>query len=224
MSKTIEPQYNIFLETANKHGIARLGVSVNHAWHEDPKHVLFTLARYKFVAKMLAGKHNVLEVGCGDAFGTRLVQQTSKHVTAVDLDPLIVKDVEDRAVPAWPLKCFVHNILDGPVEGEFDGIYSLDVLEHIDPALELKFVRNLLSSLRVNGTLILGTPSKQSQNFASQQSGAGHVNCKTGEQLRELLEEYFHNVLMFSMNDELIHTGFMSMANYLFAVSCNSRN
>ena len=100
MSKTIEPQYNIFLETANKHGVARLGVSVNHAWHEDPKHVLFTLARYKFVAKMLTGKNNVLEIGCGDDFGTRLVQQTTTRVTAVDFDPVFVKDVVERMVPA----------------------------------------------------------------------------------------------------------------------------
>ena len=223
MSTTLEPQYNIFFDSASKYGIARLGISVNHAWHEDPKHVLFTLARYKFVAKMLAGKHNVLEIGCGDAFGTRLVQQTTNHVTAVDFDPLFVKDVEARAVPAWPLTCFVHNILDAPVEGEFDGIYCLDVLEHIDPGVESKFFRNLLLSLGVSGTLILGTPSKESQSYASSQSAAGHVNCKTGEQLRMALEEHFRSVFIFSMNDEMVHTGFMSMANYLFAVACSPR-
>ena len=223
MSKTIEPQYNIFLETANIHGVARLGVSVNHAWHEDPKHVLFTLARYKFVAKMLTGKNNVLEIGCGDAFGTRLVQQTTTHVTAVDFDPVFVKDVVERMVPAWPLTCFEHNILDGPVDGEFDGIFCLDVLEHIDPVLEPRMLTNLLVSLDANGTLILGTPSKQSQIYASPQSAVGHVNCKTGDQLRSLLEEHFHNVFIFSMNDELIHTGFTPMANYLFAVASNPR-
>ena len=176
MSKTLEPQYNIFLDTASKHGVTRLGVSVNHAWHEDPKHVLFTLARYKFVARMLAGMQNVLEIGCGDAFGTRLVQQTTKHVTAVDFGPVFVRDVVERAVPSWPLTCFVHNIVDGPVEGEFDGIYCLDVLEHIDPVLEPRLLRNLLLSLGANGTLILGTPSKQSQIYASTQSVAGHFN------------------------------------------------
>ena len=221
MNKTLEPQYNKFLDTSMKFGVAKLGLSVNYAWHDDPKHVLFTLARYKFVAKMLAGKHNVLEVGCGDAFGTRLVQQTVQHVTAIDFDPVFIKDVESRVVPSWPLTCFVHDILDGPVAGVFDGIYSLDVLEHIDPARELVFIKNLLLSLGSNGTLILGTPSRQSQVYASPLSAAGHVNCKTGEQLRVLLDGFFQNVFMFSMNDETVHTGFQSMANYLLAVACN---
>ncbi len=221
MNKTLEPQYNKFLDTSMKFGVAKLGLSVNYAWHDDPKHVLFTLARYKFVAKMLAGKHNVLEVGCGDAFGTRLVQQTVQDVTAIDFDPVFIKDVESRVVPSWPLTCFVHDILDGPVAGVFDGIYSLDVLEHIDAAREQVFIRNLLLSLGSNGTLIVGTPSRQSQVYASPLSAAGHVNCKTGEQLRVLLDGFFQNVFMFSMNDETVHTGFQSMANYLLAVACN---
>jgi hypothetical protein len=56
---------------------------INESWNQDPKRTLFTLARYKFVAKIFAGAGHVLEVGCADAFGTRLVQQSVKKVTAV---------------------------------------------------------------------------------------------------------------------------------------------
>ena len=37
-------------------------------WRNDPKHLSFTLARYKFCAKLLDGKNTALEVGCGDGF------------------------------------------------------------------------------------------------------------------------------------------------------------
>ena len=53
--------------------------------HNDPKRLTFTLARYKFVAKMLAGYGHVLEVGCGDGFATRIVVQDVGALTAVDL-------------------------------------------------------------------------------------------------------------------------------------------
>src|SRR5690242_18076574 len=73
--ETKEPQYSLLYDVKEKYGIARLGLMVNESWNQDPKRTLFTLARYKFVARMLAGRKHVLEVGCADAFGTRIVQQ-----------------------------------------------------------------------------------------------------------------------------------------------------
>ena len=46
-----------------------LGPLASMTQQKDPKHNLFTLARYKFCAKMLVGKKQLLEVGCGDGFG-----------------------------------------------------------------------------------------------------------------------------------------------------------
>src|SRR5262249_16835696 len=76
---TKEPQYSLLFDVKEKHGIARLGLMVNESWSQDPKRTLFTLARYKFVSRMLAGDRHVLEVGCADAFGTRIVQQAVKR-------------------------------------------------------------------------------------------------------------------------------------------------
>ena len=39
-------------------------------------------------------------------------------------------------VPRWQFDAHVHDMLDGPVPGEFDAVYSLDVLEHIEPSKE----------------------------------------------------------------------------------------
>ena len=32
------------------------------------------------------------------------------------------------------------------------------------------------------------------------------------------MSKFFHNVFIFSMNDEVIHTGFYPMAHYLWAI------
>jgi hypothetical protein len=37
------------------------------------------------------------------------------------------------------------------------------------------------------------------------------------------MAEYFHHVFIFPMNDEVVHTGFYRMANYLFAVCCSQK-
>jgi 2-polyprenyl-3-methyl-5-hydroxy-6-metoxy-1,4-benzoquinol methylase len=219
-----EPQYQALFDAVEEYGVSSLGLMINQSWNQDPRRTLFTLSRYKFVAKMLVGKCRVLEVGCGDAFGTRLVQQTVEHVTAVDFDPVFINDVSERSDPHWPMESFVHDMLKGPVPGHFDAVFSLDVLEHISSEKEGLFLENCLSSLDSNGMAIFGMPSLESQEHASAQSRAGHVNCKSGGDLMGLMSLYFHNVVIFSMNDEVIHTGFFPMAHYLIALCCGKKS
>ena len=221
---TKEPQYSLLFDVREKHGISRLGLMVNESWNQDPKRTLFTLARYKFVAKMLTGRMNVLEVGCADAFGTRIVQQAVEKVTAIDFDPVFVADVRERMNPHWAFDVLVHDMLAGPVKGSFDAAYALDVLEHIPEMNEHRFINNIATSLTDTGVMILGMPSLESQAHASPQSKAGHVNCKSGEMLKKTMERHFHTVFVFSMNDEVVHTGFYPMAHYLLAVGCHHRS
>jgi 2-polyprenyl-3-methyl-5-hydroxy-6-metoxy-1,4-benzoquinol methylase len=195
----------------------------NQIWHDDPRALAFVLARYKFIAKMLNGRHDVAEVGCGDAFGTRIVQQEVDKVTVYDFDPIFIEDIERRADPRWPIAAELHDVLDGPLPARHDAIYSLDVIEHIPVDQERLFLRHLRDSLSEDGVLIIGTPSLESQAYASPQSKIGHVNCKSGRTLKALLEQYFHAVFLFSMNDEVVHTGFYPMAHYLFALCCRPK-
>jgi len=221
--KTKEAQYQVIVEHTSGMGVERFGLRASESWYQDPKHLVFRLSRYKFVAKMLSGRQSVLEVGCGDAFGSRIVQQEVGKYTAIDFDPVFIEDVKSRMVEKWKFDTFVHDILDGPVPGEFDAVFALDVLEHIDPAHERLFLHNSFAPLGPHGVGILGMPSLESQPYASVQSKLGHVNCKTAPDLRKLMQEYFHTVFMFSMNDEVVHTGFHKMANYVWAIGTGRR-
>ena len=199
-------------------GATRLGVLKNWEWHDDPRRFLFSMARYKFVSKMFAGRSNVLELGCGDGFNAPIVLQTVKKLTLADFDPVFIQDARDRMKAPWIYEAKVLDLLQDPIEGCYDAIYSLDVLEHIPGEREREVLTKICGALDPNGAVIIGMPSLESQEYASPPSRAGHINCKTMPDLNALLGDFFHNVFMFSMNDEVVHTGYHKMAHYLFGL------
>ena len=220
--RTVEPQYEHHLLLKERQGLTSLGVEKNANWHTDPKRMVFVLSRYKFVAKILSGTNRVLEVGCGDGWPIRIVLQEVGSVHGIDIDPVFIEDMRERQDPQWPFTFAVHNMLSGPVPLQpFDAAYSLDVLEHIAQADEDSFMRNMCASLIDKAVAIIGMPSLESQQHASPLSKVGHINCKSGKDLKSLTKKYFEHVFMFSMNDEVVHTGFFPMAQYVFALCVN---
>ena len=90
-------------------------------------------------------------------------------------------------------------------------------LEYLDDPLDL------VASLGPDGAAVIGMPSLNSQAYASPQSKIGHINCKQAPEIKALLQEFFAHVFIFSMNDEVVHTGFHAMAHYYLALCCGRR-
>jgi SAM-dependent methyltransferase len=183
-----------------------------YAYEDDPKRLAFTAARYKHVAKLLEGKKRVLEVGCADGYFSRIVRQHVDELIGIDVDAQSVFEAIRGCSVRWPVKFYPADIVDFNF-GEFDAVYSLDVLEHIDPDRE--FLKAMSAAAPV---AVIGTPSHESQEYASRLSREGHVNCFSGSDLKHYLQNYWPQVFMFTMHDEAIGTGYLPMANYLLAL------
>lgn len=223
-NKIIDPALRPLVDELEKTGPVKLGPFENYMWRHDPKHVLFTLSRYKFCAKMLSGFKKVLEVGCGDGMGAAIMLQEVGEFHGVDIEQYLVdfnlhKDIDpDRHF------CKLHDILTGSYDIECDGVISLDVIEHIPPEKENLYLKNLAGSLRKEGVCIIGTPNITSQVYAGPYSIESHINLKDHKTLKESALKHFYNVFIFSMNDEVVHTGFYPMAHYLFALCVGPRD
>jgi 2-polyprenyl-3-methyl-5-hydroxy-6-metoxy-1,4-benzoquinol methylase len=201
------------------HGRASLGAVATTTWVKDPKRLLFTLSRYKAVSKILEGRKNVLEVGCGDGWCSRIVAQTVESLTVTDMDVAFVSEASNCSVGDQCISYQVHDIVNSPLFGEFDALYCLDVLEHIHPNDESRFIGNAINSCKQNALFAFGMPSLQSQEIIPiEKRDPGHINCKTKDQLRAILDQHFDVCIVFSMNDEVLHTGHSDMSHYLLAV------
>jgi 2-polyprenyl-3-methyl-5-hydroxy-6-metoxy-1,4-benzoquinol methylase len=200
-----------------------LGPWASYSLLNDPKHMCFVLARYKFCAKMLQGKKRILEIGCGDGFGMPIIAQDAEYVLGIDIDDRLIEGNRQRLKRIKNAEFQKINICESVPKRKFDAVFSIDVLEHLDPPLEKPFMDNTCRCLKDDGVCIIGTPNKTAEKYATERSSIQHINLKDAETLRVLLNKYFINNFVFSMNDEIIHTGYYPMAHYLFGVGVGKR-
>ena len=195
-----------------------LGPYFTHLMKHSPRRLLHMLSYYKFAAKMIGPSESILEVGCSEGFGAPILGEFAQKYVGLDID----KNAIDWAQKSfkWMKKSeFIHgDILDKKL-GEFDAVASFDVIEHIYPDNEKTFLQGMTRNLKKNGTMIIGTPSLTSNTYANEHTRRGHINLYTAERLKSSLETFFNKVIVFSANDEQVHTGFWPLAHYYLAMA-----
>lgn len=205
-----------------EHNYITLGSTNTNSLVNDPKHLLFTLSRYKFAAKMLRSCRHIVEVGCGEGIGTLMFHaETRAKITAIDFDKDLIGYAKNNVLPYCKqrVKFINYDMIKAPYKRlQSDGFVCIDVIEHIHSREEANFFLHCAYMLKKNGVAVFGTPNKHAHKYASINSKKGHINNFNPERFTGTLEKYFRRVFLFSMNDEVVHTGFSKMAHYLIAL------
>ncbi len=205
-------------------GGLQLGPYYSAHFLKDPLHMAFTLSRYKFAARMIGfqeRKKSVLELGCHEGIGTLLLAQEASSAVGVDFDREAI-DWASAHLQKPDLRFIADDFL-GKSYGAFDAVVSLDVIEHIDSKREDAFLETVRRNLAEDGFAVVGTPNVAASQYSSEQSRIGHINLYDHVRLRALFLKGFHNVFLFGMNDEVVHTGFPPMCHYLMILACHKR-
>ncbi len=216
--KTTWNNYQEGTESAFETPEVSMGPWTSYDLMRDPKHHLFVLSRYKFCAKMLAGKDFVVEVGCGDGFGIPIMAQAVKRLHCIDWDERNLEGCARRLKHLNNVSYEKIDLNQTSASLNADALFSVDVIEHIELENEDRFMKNLCSLLKKESVLITGTPNICAQEYASRNSALLHINLKSQKTLKELTLKYFKYEFGFGMNDEVLHTGFSSMCHYLWSI------
>jgi SAM-dependent methyltransferase len=130
----------------------------------------------KKMARYFQGRHAVLEFGAG--IGTLAIEwqkQTNVKPECLEIDPKRQQIIEERG-----FKCYASL---GAAARKFDGIYSSNVLEHIED--DRGVLEELRSSMADGGVLALYVPAFR-QLYSSLDRSLGH--CRR-YQRAELIEK-----------------------------------
>jgi SAM-dependent methyltransferase len=110
---------------------------------------------YEYAQDLVRGRR-VLEVGCGEGYGTARLASVTSGIVGVDYDALTVAHAAKR----YPQARFVRaNLAALPVRsGAVDAVVTLQVIEHVWNHPE--FVRECVRALRPGGLLLVTTPNR----------------------------------------------------------------
>lgn len=202
------------------------GRHMSYNLRNDPKRLLFQLSRYKFAANMIKPDSDILELGCSEGMAVPMLRGVINLYRGVDLDDDAIMHAISQYDIGDPVIFNVGDILNlhEYAYKDSDAVISFDVIEHIQRDREDDLLNAIHSNLKPSGIAIIGTPNACAAEYASPLSKKGHINLYTAGQLSKMLSRIFEHVQIFSQNDEMIHTGYVSMAHYLIALCCGRRD
>ncbi len=154
------------------------------------------LHRYRFAAEWVAGCR-VLDLGCGEGYGSHLLSRTALHVTGLDIDAACTRHA--AAKYQQPNLTFVTgSMTEIPVDGSglFDRVVCFEALEHISAHDELMTeVRRVLAP---GGLFVVSTPDKKYYADADGFDNDYHEKELYFNEFEALLKAHFPHVLFFT--------------------------
>lgn len=141
------------------------------------------LTRYAFAAEVLNGAKRVLDIACGNGYGSYiLANQTNAEVVGVDGSSEAIQ----QAALYWshPNVSFRRSSVGEFLrlcEGDFDAIVSFETLEHLHG--DRAFIEAAWAHLRVGGVLLLSVPNAETTHLGVNPFHIKHYTQKSIEML-----------------------------------------
>ena len=158
-------------------------------WVDDLQVLYEHLHRYFFAADLAEGKR-VLDLGCGEGYGSAILAERAKDVLGVELDPQAVQHAATN-YPFDNLEFRQASVLelDDLPDGSFDLVVCYEVLEHITEHDELfSLVRRVLCP---DGVFVISTPDREIYSEAADYHNPYHVKELSLREFDELLGRFF---------------------------------
>lgn len=147
------------------------------------------LLAYQFALQFCQAK-TVLDAGCGEGYGARLLAEAAATVIGADIAPEAVRHAAEKYARA-NLEYRVMDVtgLAFP-DDSFDVVVSLQVIEHLHNAD--KFLEEIRRVLKENGRAIISTPLQIPG--AGRPRGKYHVREYRPDEFQGLLDAHFEKV------------------------------
>ncbi|MFO7996476.1 MAG: glycosyltransferase [Dehalococcoidia bacterium] len=160
------------------------------------------LHRYTFAAHFVKGR-KVLDLACGEGYGTYMLAKEAAYVAGVEIDGPTVEHARSRYARD-NLEFIEGSMLDVPIEGEgrFDVVVCFEAIEHV--AEHNRLLSEVKRLLKEDGLFIVSTPNRTTYTDMSDHRDPFHMKELNFDEFRRLLGQYFTHIQMFGQR---VHVG-----------------
>lgn len=155
-------------------------------------HYLKHLFPYEHFKELLQNK-DVLEIGCGEGYGTNVLSGNVKSIIGIDVDAKIIEHAKGKYVASnCHFSTYDGRRLPFP-DASFDSVVSFQVIEHVQD--DAQFVREIYRILRPAGIAVITTPNRKYRLKPGQKPwNRFHIREYLGAELKKLFQGTFDNV------------------------------
>jgi SAM-dependent methyltransferase len=151
--------------------------------------------RYHFAARWAAGKR-VLDVACGEGYGSALLAARATHVTGVDVSEAAVAHARSAYAGRKNLEFVAASCTDLPFpDASFDTVVSFETIEHIEP--QAAFLDQVARVLKPGGVFVLSCPNKVEYSDKRDYANEFHVKELYRDELAKLVAGRFPQIAWF---------------------------
>src|SRR5262249_28881910 len=147
---------------------------------------------YEEVRRLARGR-SVLDLGCNNGWGTRVVAETARRIVGVDVSAGALEEAR-RSIDASNVQfCQVGGGRLPFVDAEFDVVASCQVIEHVSDYAP--YLSEILRVLTPNGVAVFTTPNARIRlDVGMKPWFPFHVREFSGAELHALLQDWFPSV------------------------------
>jgi len=151
-----------------------------------------------FFAQRLAHKKVVLDLGCGEGYGSGLLAEVAERVTGIDLSPEAIEHAR-QCYPRANLNFMTGDCRKtGLPDHEYELVVCFEMIEHIAEHEEL--LAEVHRLLKPDGMFVVSSPDKEFYSDAEGYENPFHVKELYVRDFHALLRKNFSEVLMFAQS------------------------
>jgi GT2 family glycosyltransferase/ubiquinone/menaquinone biosynthesis C-methylase UbiE/glycosyltransferase involved in cell wall biosynthesis len=146
----------------------------------------------------------VLDIACGEGYGTALLAENAKKVYGVDIDNTCIEHAKQK-YQNDNIEFLLGNVTRIPLkENSVDVVISYETIEHLDKKIQDAFLKEVKRILKKNGKLVISTPDKTNYSERYSQQNKFHLKEFSKEEFSSFLINYFKNVATLGQRYEII--------------------
>ncbi|HTC00460.1 MAG TPA: glycosyltransferase [Ferruginibacter sp.] len=163
------------------------------------------LHRYYTITELVKNKA-VLDIACGEGYGSVIIAAHATKVVGVDIDEETVKyAIEQYASKYNNVEFQSGSATSIPLDDKlFDVVVSFETIEHLSEKDQQLFMLEIKRVLRPDGVLIMSTPNKKIYSEQFSHTNSFHLHEFEKEEFHAFIKQHFVNISFFDQGYEVV--------------------